>query len=91
MYMKKMNYNDIFFSCFHAKHVLLTCYNRTLSGCPVPYTGVFSNSKRAGLRFVATAATYPNARCDCTADGGDLIKIDTQTMLSNFLAFIASK
>lgn len=91
MYMKKMNYNDISFSCFHAKHILLTCYNRTISACPVLYTGVSSNSKRADLRFVATAATYPNARCDCAADGGDLIKIDTQTMLLTFLAFIASK
>lgn len=89
--MKKINDNDIFFSCFHAKHILLTCYNRTLSGCPVPYTGVFSNSKRAGLQFVATSATYLNARCDCAADGGDLIKIDTQTMLRNFLDFIESK
>ncbi|XP_052695716.1 uncharacterized protein LOC128174123 [Crassostrea angulata] len=60
----------------------------SLEGCPVPYTGVFSNSKRAGLQFVATSATYLNARCDCAADGGDLIKIDTQTMLRNFLNFI---
>lgn len=89
--MKKINDNDIFFSCFHAKHILLTCYNLTLSGCPVLYTGVFSNSKRAGLRFVATPATYLNARYDCAADGGELIKIDTHTMLRNFLYFIKSK
>lgn len=89
--MKKINDNDIFFSCFHAKHILLTCYNRTFSACPVLYTGVLSNSERAGLRFLAKPATYLNARCDCTADGGDLIKIDTQRKLSNFLDFIESK
>lgn len=74
------------------KYILLTFLTEQhFSACPVRYTEMLSNSSRACLRFVATPATYPNASRNCTSDGGDLIKIDTQTMLLNFLAFISSK
>lgn len=71
--------------------ILLTCYNPNLTACPIGYTKLLPYSTRACLRFVATPTTYTNAQGECRADGGDLIKIDTQTMLLNFQTFINSK
>lgn len=89
--MKKINDNDIFFSCFYVKYIFLICYNLIFLGCLVFYIGVFLNLKRVGLWFVVIFVIYFNVRCDCVVDGGDLIKIDMYIMLCNFVNFIESK
>lgn len=72
----------------------MTCYTynwvflSTILACPVGYTVLMLNSTRACLRFVATPTTYTNARLDCSADNGDLVKIDTPFMRLIFLHFI---
>lgn len=49
---------------------------------------MWSNSTRACLRFVATPTNYTNARHECSADDGDLVKIDTPVMRRTFIRFV---
>lgn len=70
-------------------HVMRIIVLSTLLACPDTYTDMSPPySTRACLRFVATPTTYPDATRNCTADGGDIVKIDTPDMRLTFLHFI---
>lgn len=56
--------------------------------CPVGYTEVWSNSARVCLRFAAERTYYWDAKLGCSADGGDLVRIDTPDIRLAFLHFV---
>lgn len=47
-----------------------------------------SNANKTCLRFVYTPTHYPNATINCKEDGGDLVKLDTESLKDIFLDFI---